>query len=178
MQLICPYPCSDSGGHKQLTTINKSGSERLGGSGSSDTRTTAATTANGTMALIAATTTTAAAVATVAAMAAEVWRRRGRVRRDGCVGCCQMVVARKSQKPFGDFTQQRDTMFLTRTTRGQGESATRVDATTRRRDEMARGRCSERKTRGRECGATRGREDETVARQETTQQQPTCTMRR
>ncbi len=61
-----------------------------------------------TMALIAATTTTASAVATVAATAAEVWRRRGGVCRDGCV-----VVARKSQKPYGDFTQQRDAMFLT-----------------------------------------------------------------
>jgi hypothetical protein len=69
--------------------------------------------AAGTIALIAATTTTAAAVATVAATAAEVWRRRGRVCRDGCVGCRQMVVARILQKPFGDFTQQRGAMFLT-----------------------------------------------------------------
>jgi hypothetical protein len=72
-----------------------------------------ATAAAGTMALIAATKTTAAAVATVAAMAAEVWRRRGGVCRDGCVGYRQMVVTRKSQKPFGDFTQQRGAMFLT-----------------------------------------------------------------
>jgi hypothetical protein len=57
------------------------------GGGGGDTRTTATTTAAGTMALIAATTTTAAAVATVAATAAEVWRRRGGVCRDGCVGC-------------------------------------------------------------------------------------------
>jgi hypothetical protein len=100
VQLIFPYPCSDGGGHKQQTTINKSGSGRIGGGGSSKTRTTAATMAGGTMALIAATMTTAAAVATVAATAAEVWRRRGGVRRDGCVGCRQMVVARKSQKPW------------------------------------------------------------------------------
>jgi hypothetical protein len=74
--------------------------------------TTVATTASGTMALIAATMTTAAAVATVAVTAA-VWRRRVGVCRDGCVGCRQMVVARKSQKPFGNFTQQRGAMFLT-----------------------------------------------------------------
>jgi hypothetical protein len=94
--------------NKQQST--KSGSGRLGGGGGGDTRTTAATTADGTMALIAATTTTAAA-----ATAAEVWRIGGvgSVRRDGCVGCRQMVVARKSQKPFGDFTKQRGAMFLT-----------------------------------------------------------------
>jgi hypothetical protein len=57
------------------------------------------------MALIAATTLTAAAVATVAATTTEVWRRRGDV------GCRQMVVARKSQNPFGDFTQQRGDMI-------------------------------------------------------------------
>ena len=66
-----------------------------------------------TMALIAAATTTASAVVMVAATAAEVWRRRGGVCRDRCVGCRQMVVARKSQKPYGDFTQQRGAMFLT-----------------------------------------------------------------
>jgi hypothetical protein len=89
--------------NKQQST--KSGSGRLGGGGGGNTRTTATTTADGTMALIAATTLTAAAVATVAATTTEVWRRRGDV------GCRQMVVARKSQNPFGDFTQQRGDMI-------------------------------------------------------------------
>ena len=60
--------------------------------------------------------TTAAAVATVVATAAEEGSGgggAGSARMDGCVRCRQMVVARKSQKPFGDFTQQRGAMFLT-----------------------------------------------------------------
>jgi hypothetical protein len=67
------------------------------------------------MALIAATTTSAAAVATVAATDGCSLAEEGRGLQDGCtcVGCRQMVVARKSQKPFGDFTQQRGAMFLT-----------------------------------------------------------------
>jgi len=61
------------------------------------------------MALIAATTATALAVAIVAVAAAEeVWPRRGWMCRVSLV-----VVARTSQKPFGDFTQLRGTMFLT-----------------------------------------------------------------
>ena len=88
--------------NKQQST--KSGSGRLGGGGGGNTRTTTATPAAGMMALIAAATTTAAAVATVAAAAMEVWRRGGPQGWHGCVGCRQMVVARKLQKPFGDFT--------------------------------------------------------------------------
>jgi len=41
------------------------------------------------------------------------WWRRGGVCRDGCVRCCQMVVTRKLQNSFGDFTQLRGAMFLT-----------------------------------------------------------------
>jgi hypothetical protein len=68
------------------------------------------------MALIAATTTSAAAVATVAATDGCSLAEEGRGLQGWgctCVGCRQMVVARKSQKPFGDFTQQRGAMFLT-----------------------------------------------------------------
>ena len=53
------------------------------------------------MALIAVMTTTAAAVATVLATAAE----ERVLAEEGWVGCCQLVVARKLQKPCGDFTQ-------------------------------------------------------------------------
>jgi len=66
------------------------------------------TTADGTMAM------TAAAVATVAATAAEEGFVRGGVGSKGWMcRVLKMVVARKLQKPFGDFTQQRGAMFLT-----------------------------------------------------------------
>ena len=60
------------------------------------------TTANGTMALIAVATTTAAAVAMVVATAAEKGSG-GEGAGVSCVGCWQMVVARKSQKPLDFF---------------------------------------------------------------------------
>jgi hypothetical protein len=43
-------------------------------------------------------------------------------------------------------------------TRGQDDGAARGNATTRWRDETIRGRCSERTTRGRECGVMRRRD--------------------
>ncbi len=54
-----------------------------------------------------------------------------------------------------------------RTTRGQDDSTTRGDATTRRRDKTMRGWHSERMTRGRECGVTR-RQDDGVTRGDAT----------